>query len=132
MVLIFGSGTSVRPVPATVIPFECTNCNTSRPFVLIEGFRYFHIFWLKVARWGHVYTVACQTCNARFQVPTPAGAAAARAIGNEYAAIRQSPEGLTPAQAYGLMARVAEDVFELPIKAANYRALVAELESPSS
>jgi hypothetical protein len=132
MVFIFGSGTSVRPVPETVIPFECSNCNTSRSFVLIEGFRYFHIFWIKITRWGHQYTVACQTCNLRLQVPTPAGAAAARAIGNEFAAIRQSPDGLTPAQAYGLIARVAQDVFDLPNKAASYRAIVAELESPTS
>jgi len=59
---IFGGGLKSRELGVTH-PKTCPRCHNTEPWTLYKTSKYFSLFFIPVAHWGHRYLVSCPICG---------------------------------------------------------------------
>ena len=69
---VFGTGDKEQDV-AEVVLDQCPNCPGTPTGHVVTRFRYFHIFFIPVHKWGREYAVYCPSCRTWFQLDPEVG-----------------------------------------------------------
>jgi predicted RNA-binding Zn-ribbon protein involved in translation (DUF1610 family) len=63
MAIIWGGGAKIKNSEHLWVPYLCNRCDGSRAFLVIENYKYGHVYGIRIAKYKAKYFLMCSTCE---------------------------------------------------------------------
>ena len=83
MTIIFGGGSKSKNPDGLWVPFYCTGCRGLQAFLVVENYKYGHVYGIRLAKFSSNYFLVCSTCQRALSVPDKEGFQFAQAVARQ-------------------------------------------------
>ena len=83
MTIIFGGGSKSKNPEGLWVPYFCTGCREVQPFLVVENYKYGHVYGIRLAKFSSNYFLVCSTCQRALSVPDKEGFQFAQAVARQ-------------------------------------------------
>lgn len=83
MTIIFGGGSKSKNPEGLWVPYFCTGCRELQPFLVMENYKYGHVYGIRVAKYKSNYFIVCSTCQRALSIPDKEGFQFAQAVARQ-------------------------------------------------
>jgi hypothetical protein len=81
--IIFGGGSKSKNPDGLWVPYFCTGCRDLQPFLVMENYKYGHVYGIRIAKYKSNYFIVCSTCQRALSVPDKEGFQFAQAVARQ-------------------------------------------------
>jgi len=124
MTIIFGGGSKIKNPGGLWVPYLCRMCDGLSAFLVMENYKYGHVYGIRLAKYKSKYFLVCSRCEGAILIESKERFQMAQAIARR---VQEDPEGA--ATTLVVVAEVARFVLDQPAFA---DALLAADRAPDS